>query len=309
MSCATSWAASQNPARRYSPARAGSGTFAARIAARAVSGPDAPRTSGIGGNSAKTASTALSNGMTIVYHGSVPTALALSAGGMFAAWEVGVWMVLRDHFTPALIVGASAGSWVGWLIAGGATAEDIEREWLDPLTEKIMQTGLHRSGWLRPDAMHAKARDLFDRYRPVIPFALTLVEVPRMRVHLVRDCDITWRHLAAACSIPLAFPPVEIDGKRFVDGGLLGALPVWAAEELGATRAIALNCLTSMPFRALRLITRPRRPSPAFDYTLIEPSTRLGGLRDAVFWNAGNIEDWIARGVEDGTRALSSVRM
>lgn len=247
--------------------------------------------------------------MTIVYHGIVPTALALSAGGMFAAWEVGVWKVLSERFRPDVVIGASAGSWIGWAVAGGATAADLEREWLDPLTAKLMTPGLHRSGWLRPDALHAKACELFERFRPSIPFALTLVEVPRMRVRLMRDREITWRHLAAACSIPLAFPPVVIDGRRYVDGGLLGALPLWAAEEMGADRAIALNCLTSFPFRALRAVTRPRRPSPRLDVSLIEPPRPLGRLRDAVFWNAANIEDWIARGVEDGTRALSSVRM
>jgi NTE family protein len=247
--------------------------------------------------------------MLIVYHGSVPTALALSAGGMFAAWEVGVWKVLRDRFRPDLIVAASAGAWVGWAIAGGATCEDLEREWVDPLMARLMTPGLHRSGWMRAEPLHEKARELFERYRPRVPFALTLVELPRLRVRIVRGDEMTWQHLAAACSIPLFFPPVEIDGRRYLDGGLRGSLPLWAAEELGATRAIGLNCLTTWPFRVLRKVMRPRRPSPALDCTVIEPGYRLGSIRDAIFWNASNVDGWIARGVEDGARALTSVRM
>jgi predicted acylesterase/phospholipase RssA len=243
------------------------------------------------------------------YYEGVPTAIVFSAGGMFAAWEIGVWQVLREHLRPDIVVGASAGAWNGWAIAGGATPADLARDWMDPCTASIMRLGLHRSGCMRPDAMHAKARELFDHYQPRVPFGLTLVEAPRLRIRLVRDGEITWQHLAAACSIPLAFPPVRIDGKRYVDGGLLGALPLWAAEEIGATRVIAVNCLTTWPFRLMRVLFRPRRPSPKLNVVRIEPSRPLGTLRDAVFWKASNIERWIDQGAEDANRALSSVRM
>ena len=228
---------------------------------------------------------------------------------MFAAWEVGVWRVLCERLRPDIVVGASAGAWNGWAIAGGATADDLAREWLDPKTARLVQPGLHASGWLRPDALYARARELHDRYRPRLPFALTLVEAPRLRVRLVRDSEIDWRHLAAACSIPLCFPPLAIDGRRYVDGGLLGALPLWAAEQMGATRAVAVNCLTGLPFRLLRMVLRPRPPSSAFEVVRIEPPRPLGSLADALFWNASNVERWIDQGARDAKRALSSVRI
>jgi NTE family protein len=235
--------------------------------------------------------------------------LALSAGGMFAAWEVGVWKAIGGHVQPDLIVGASAGAWVGWAIAGGATAEELSRDWLDPVCADVMRPGLHRTGWLRPEGLHKKARELHERYRPRIPFALTLVELPTLRLRIVRDSEITWQHLAAAGSIPLSFPPVQIGGRYYVDGGLRGALPLWVAEELGATRAIAVNCLTQWPFRALGLVMRPPVASAKLAVTTIQPPRPLGSLRDAMFWNSTNIERWLASGFADGTRALSSVRM
>jgi len=239
----------------------------------------------------------------------MPTALVLSAGGMFAAWEIGVWKALAEHFTPDLIVGASAGAWNGWCIAGGATVADLIRDWMDPVTATLMQPGLHSTGFLRPDALHAKARELFDRYKPRIPFGLTVVEVPRMRVRLVRDEQIDWRYLAATCSIPMAFPPVTIDGKRYVDGGLMGALPLWAAQEMGATRVIALNCLTTLPFRILHRSLRWSQPRAEFDAIRIEPSQPLGSLRDTFRWSAANIERFISLGEMDGKRALASITM
>jgi predicted acylesterase/phospholipase RssA len=237
------------------------------------------------------------------YHQNVATALVLSAGGMFAAWEAGAWKTLSRRFQPDMIAGTSAGAWVGWAIAGGATPEELASEWLDPRTARIMQPGLHRSGWLRSGELHRRARELFERYRPRVPFGLTVVELPLLRARLVREGEITWRHLAATCAIPLGFAPVEIAGRSYVDGGLLGALPLWAASEMGADRALALDALNTWHFRALRAVLRPRRPRRPLVVERIEPSMPLGSLRDAVRWSGGNIARWIEQGERDAARA------
>lgn len=238
------------------------------------------------------------------------TALVLSAGGMFAAWEVGVWKALRTRMPFDLVVGASAGAWNGWAIAGGCTPEELEQEWLDPRTARIMQPGLHRGGFLRPDAMHEKARELFDRFRPRMPFGLTVVELPRLKTLLVRDRDITWEHLAATASIPLCFPPMKIAGRRYSDGGFPGsALPLWAAEEMGATRAVAVLCLTTLPFRVMRHVLPSRKPTPALEVLRFEPSEPLGSLREAVMWSAENVRRWVELGERDANRTLLSITM
>jgi NTE family protein len=237
----------------------------------------------------------------------VATALVFSAGGLWAAWEVGVWKALRVR--PDMVLGASAGAWNGWAVAGGATAEELADEWRDPRTGKILQFGPHIAGFLRPRPLYAKALELFDRFQPRMPFAMPLLEVPSLRVRLVREHEVTWRHLAAAASIPAGYPPVTIDGRRYLDGGLRSSLPLWAAEEMGATEAIAVNCLTALPFRAVRAVVRPRLPSPKLRVTLIEPSEPLGSLRDVLVWSRKNIERWIAQGERDGYRAMSSGKM
>ena len=229
------------------------------------------------------------------------TALVLSAGGMWAAWEVGAWRVLRERVQPDLIVGASAGAWNGWSIAGGADPDELAYEWMNPLTAEVMRD--------RPHGLHRKAKELFTRYQPRNPFLLTVVEVPRLRPHAVSAGDITWQHLAAAGSIPCIFPPVKIDGRYYVDGGLRGALPLWAAEEAGATRAIALNVLNTRLFRTVHYFLGWKKASPALEVIRIEPSQPLGSLYDAVVWNANNIERWIQLGESDALRAMSSVRM
>ena len=237
------------------------------------------------------------------------TALVLSAGGLWAAWEVGVWRVLSRRFQPDLIVGASAGALIGWSIAGGCSPDDLIRDWLDPRAGQIMRFGLSGRGVLRPEPLHAKARELFARYRPRIPFGLTVVEVPSLHIRLVRDCEITADHLAASCAIPFGFPPVRIGGKLYVDGGLRGALPLRAAETMGATRAIALNVLNTPIFRVLRRTMRQPKASAALQVVRLEPSVPLGSLRDAVVWSAANIERWIALGERDANLAATSITM
>jgi NTE family protein len=236
-------------------------------------------------------------------------ALVLSAGGLWGAWEVGAWKVLREQFQFDLIVGASAGSWNGWAIASGCTPEELEREWLDPSMGSVMSLGLHSTGILRAAPLRLKAEELFARYKPRMPFALTLVELPSLRSRIVRNSEITPLHLAAACSIPLGFPPVKIDGRYYVDGGFRAALPLWAAEELGATRILALNVLNTLEFRILGRLMWKKRPSANRDVTLLEPSERLGSLRDAFVWDASRIRRWIAQGERDATRIASSITM
>ncbi len=232
-------------------------------------------------------------------------ALVLSAGGLWAAWQVGAWSALSARYQPDLIVGASAGAWNGWVLASGASPDELACEWRTDTLAGIFRVRLQRTGFLDPRPLHDTARELFDRYRPRTPFALTIVEVPSLRSHIVRDHDITWKHLAASCAIPFAFPPIEIEGRYYVDGGFRAGLPLWAAEELGARRALALNVLNTPFFRLLHRTVRGKRPSRAFDVTRVEPSQPLGTLRSAMAWNATNIERWM----ELGRRDASSVKI
>jgi NTE family protein len=227
---------------------------------------------------------------------------------MFAAWEAGVWKALAGRCQPDCIVGASAGAWNGWLVAAGCGVDQLAASWQDPSNAAIMG---------RPAILREKARDLFARFRPRIPFGLAVTEVPRFRLRLVRDSEISWQHLAAACSIPLIFPPVRIGASYYVDGGLLGALPLWAAREMGATRAIAVNALggaVSPGLRAmgaLRSLTRPlAKPFPSdLEILRIEPSRPLGSVLDAFRWSPANIARWIDQGERDANRAVTSITM
>jgi predicted acylesterase/phospholipase RssA len=106
---------------------------------------------------------------------------------------------------------------------------------------------------------------------------------------------------------------VRIDGKYYVDGGLLAPVPLWAAVQMGATSAIAINALDFMPsfllragVGALRAIAAPKMSFPNLEVTWIRPSEPLGSVRDAICWKERNARRWIALGERDA-RALRSL--
>jgi predicted acylesterase/phospholipase RssA len=227
-------------------------------------------------------------------------ALVLSGGGLFGAWQAGAWSELIDHVTPDLIVGASVGSLNGYVIASGATPAELKAMWLEPSFARFAD-------------LPSNIRRMMSHYTPRIPLAITAVELPRMKPRIFRDAEITWRHLAASCALPVALPQVRIGDHWYSDGGLLGALPLWAAAELGAKKMIALQALPQptswwlgKATNAFRAVAGHNPPvPPGIEILEISPGQRLGSIRDTVQWKRGNIERWIKQGAEDAAKAVT----
>src|SRR2546423_13574944 len=145
------------------------------------------------------------------------TALVLSAGGMFGAYQAGAYKAVAEVVQPDIVVGASVGALNGWLIASGCSPDHLIERWLDPATGaalKLFPNAGWRNGWFDPAPLRAQAMRIAADYQPRIPFGLVVVELPWLRTVLVQCPGITAGHLQATCSIPLFLPSVEIDGSR-----------------------------------------------------------------------------------------------
>src|SRR5689334_5347577 len=59
-------------------------------------------------------------------------ALVLSAGGLFTAYQAGVYKALWPHWKPDLVVGASAGALNAWMIAARIHPDELIEQWLHP---------------------------------------------------------------------------------------------------------------------------------------------------------------------------------
>jgi NTE family protein len=241
------------------------------------------------------------------------TALVLSAGGMFGAYQAGAYRVIAETFEPDLVVGASVGALNGWPIAGGCEPEALAARWLDSSTGEVLRL---RGGWSLRDgcfdvnALRDHATRIYGEYRPRMPFGVVMTRLSGLKPCLVETPDVRAEHLQASASIPLVIPPVRIGGVLYTDGGLIEKLPVWAAIEMGATRIVAVDCLRVREWwvrlgLASWRVFKPRRTIPAgVEVTLIAPLAPLGLYREAVFWTRENASRWIELGTRDAARVL-----
>ena len=212
-------------------------------------------------------------------------ALVLSAGGMFGAWQAGVWSVLSRLFEPDLVIGASVGSLNGWAIASGCTPERLIAD------------------WRQPQVPANAIRQLYRDFQPRIRYALVLTEAPLFRSRVCEWPHVTERHLVASCAVPPILWPQRIDGRWCADGGILTATPIQAAWDLGATEVLALNAMAGYRFGL------PNRPAPnhACGQAVVElrPSATLGGTLDMLRWNEPCVRRCIELGAEDARTAAA----
>ena len=241
------------------------------------------------------------------------TALVLSAGGLFCAYQAGFYKAIAGRVPIDLVVGASAGALNGWPIASGCSPELLIEQWLDPDISDVLRLlpnpGFFR-GYFDNTRLRMQTEKATAEFQPRIPYGVALVELPSFRTVVVQHPSVTARHLEATCAIPLVLPSVKIEGKRYIDGGLISKLPFDGAVQMGATRIIAIDSLPDVNLWWLRYGTRlarslkakPRIPA-GVEILTFTPSEPLGDAQSAVFWKRENIERWIDLGYRDGLRA------
>lgn len=243
-----------------------------------------------------------------------------SAGGAFAAYQAGVWEVLSARFQPGIVVGASAGALNAWAVAGGAEPRELSELWLDPGCAALAAIGGLRLPWhglFDPAPLHARIQALWKAYRPRVEVGIVAVDLRSLRPRLFRNGEITWQHLAASCAVPLSYPPMRLDNRLYVDGGLLEALPLWAASEMGAGRIVAIDVFDRTPSSPMRaaarlgrtLLPRPPRPPDHVEVRVMVPSRGLGPVRKAIFWDPAAVGRWIALGRADAERGYGTARV
>ncbi|MGJ5820917.1 patatin-like phospholipase family protein [Paludibaculum fermentans] len=245
------------------------------------------------------------------------SALVFGGGGMFGAYQAGVWSVLQDKLEFDLLAGASIGAVNAWAAAANCPGGAWIDEWLRPEMSSLLQWRWPRhplGGCIQRDAFERSIQDLHARLKPVKPCAVAITDVLRRRARAVLTPDVEWHHLAASCALPGIFPLYRVDGRLTMDGGLLGSVPLWAAVEQGATTIVAVNLLPSggpwwlrSARQALLSFAHPGAPPPAAVKLLwIEPAQPLGTARDALVWTKSNAERWIDLGRRDAERALQT---
>lgn len=241
-------------------------------------------------------------------------ALVLSGGGFFGAWQVGAWSVLRDYFQFDVVIGASVGSLNGWAIAGGATPEELAARWIEAGERGKTRFRMPRrmlDGLTDFSQMEGLIRGIHHDYQPKVEYHAVVTELALLKPKLIAAPDCTWRHLAASCALFGVLPQQRIDNVTYTDGGLLEALPLWAARDCGATNILGLNVMPKMPLAVRALLTPLRAVRSCGDVAagpqmlVLSPREPLGAWKQAIVWQLARIPEWIEEGRRDARAAVA----
>ncbi len=178
------------------------------------------------------------------------TAFVLGGGGRWGAVEVGMIQALDEAgIEPDLILGTSIGAFNGAVIADYPGREGVDR--LSGFWEEVTGVDLFQTRFLdraRRVATLKPAIHETDELRTLIEHAIhpdTRIEDLHVRFQCVaasieRSAERWFSEgplvdaVLASSAVPALFPPIEIDGEHFYDGGLVDSVPLGRAFQLGA---------------------------------------------------------------------------
>lgn len=185
----------------------------------------------------------------------VTTAFVLSGGASLGAVQVGMLHALAEHDVwPDVIVGTSVGALNGAHLAGNPSAAGIDELadlWRSLRSRDIfpLRPRAALRGLLGGQSALTSARPLrrllercvrFGRLEDA-PVPLQVITTDVLTGAEVRlSTGPTVEAVLASAAIPGILPPVEIDGRTLVDGGVANHTPVSAALSLGADRIYVL---------------------------------------------------------------------
>lgn len=204
------------------------------------------------------------------------TALVLGGGGARGLAHIGVLKALEEEKIPIdLIVGCSAGALLGAMYAQTPNANLVERKLISYITrEGDKDLGFNFLRRHKPSSddylqqffrsvqqrvflnLFANKMSILKKERlehtvkylikpgsiqdTKIPFACNATDLVSGKPVLITEGDIHTA-ICASSAIPGYFPPVEINGKKLVDGAVTYNLPIKFAQALGAEFVIAVD--------------------------------------------------------------------
>ncbi|TFV99548.1 patatin-like phospholipase family protein [Oxalobacteraceae bacterium OM1] len=184
---------------------------------------------------------------------SVKIGLALGGGAARGFAHIGVIKALEAQgIVPDIVVGTSAGSLVGALYAAGNNGFALHKmalemdeatisDWSVPLFAKA--TGVLKGEALQNYVNKAVGNQPIEKLK--IPFGAVATDLQTGAPILFRRGS-TGVAVRASSAVPSVFQPVQINGRNYVDGGLVSPVPVRFAREMGADFVIAVN-ISSQP--------------------------------------------------------------
>lgn len=193
-------------------------------------------------------------------------------GGAKALAHAGAWRALVEAgLTPSHVVGTSFGAVIGAAFAAGATYEEFAARLAGPHAAPLQAMrpplvnvlrGVFAPSLLSAESLRAVIAQLVPALRfsdLKIPLTVTAtdfdsgdlvlfggdvgtgIEGAQAGIGGAQHAAPLQDALYASSALPVYFPPGEIAGRRYVDGGLRAVLPVEVARGIDADLIVAIN--------------------------------------------------------------------
>jgi NTE family protein len=183
-----------------------------------------------------------------------PAALVLSGGGAKTAAHLGACRALREAgFEPAWYVATSMGAVIAAGLASGVGSDELLERMADAGPRGVVRNplapvaGLFLRSLLKPAPLRRAIEAMVPARRfsdLSVPLTVTAVDLDTGELVLFGAgatnaplVDV----LCASCALPLYYPPVVLNGRRFGDGGLRAVVPLEPAAELDVELVLAVD--------------------------------------------------------------------
>ncbi len=174
------------------------------------------------------------------------TALVLAGGGTRGALQIGMLQVLTEHgFVPDRIYGSSVGAVNGAAFAGDPTREGVQK--MTEIWRGLTRESVYPQGRLHGPWLYFQQRDsvfVNSGLRKVIEDGIGYERLEEAVIPIevvatsLTDGGERWftygpaaEAVLASSAVPAIFPPVEVDGERYIDGGVVNNVPIRRAIE------------------------------------------------------------------------------
>jgi NTE family protein len=246
------------------------------------------------------------------------------------AWEIGVLAGLAESGVDLsgadLVVGTSAGSVVGAQLTSGAELEALFARQLEPpvgeRVARMTRSNLAQYGWA---LLRSRGRDVEFRRRvgalalaaekagltpteqdridvigsrlvgsewPARPLLTTAVDAETGEFRSFdRDSGVPLvQAVAASCAVPGVYPPVTIDGRRYIDGGMRSAanadlaagydrLVVLAPIPRGVGPVASVDAQVTALVSRVAVVSPDRASRTAIGRDVLDPAARAPSAR------------------------------
>ncbi len=160
--------------------------------------------------------------------------LVLSGGGVRGFAHIGALKAFNEAgIYPDIISGVSAGAIAGALYADGHSPEEIMKMFSETKFFKYLKIVLQKKGLLKMDGLlkiisqNLKAKTFEEL---TIPLIVAATDLNNGKCVYFKSGELL-KHVMASGTVPVLFPPLKMDDKIFVDGGVMNNFPVEPLEN------------------------------------------------------------------------------